>query len=257
MRSYIFFITILLVTAGCKQNPKLNLSDLKFPDAERDMLAANSIDTSYLISINRLLNNGISDTLGYYVFDKAGRMIYASFPNFFGYYITNKYDSLGFIKRKEYDTDFRLIFDVTYKFFPDSLRLYQYWSGDAEDTCMFRFNTKGQLIESIESGHDQEIGNHFKTAYTYDQNEKLQKKTIDYIIPEKRKNDEEPDLIQTVVSIFHSGNKTDSTIIRYNYNKQERSYTTKMIYDSNTGLPLKKIMMDSLITTYIHKKRKD
>ena len=153
---------------GCKQIPTITLADLKFADIDKEFLSANKVDTTFLISNNVILNLGESDKFGYRTYDKNGNLLIENIRVLGGHFVLYNYDSIGFVKYKVYDTDFSAQFNPTYKFLADSLLLYQFWTGNDTDTCVFKFDNTGKVVEAIEYANDEHgRGRHYKTVYEY------------------------------------------------------------------------------------------
>lgn len=246
---------------GCKQNQTIKLTDLKFADINREYLAANNIDTTFLISSNHVLNLGESDTFGYRTYDKNGNLLIERIREFGGHLIEYEYDSIGFVKFKNFSTDFSAKFKPTYKFLTDSLLLYQFWTGSDTDTCFFKFDITGKIVEAIEYANDDKgRGFHYKTVYEYSPSGKLFKKSINFLI-----NTEEQKRYklmfgksissQNITYYYYTNNKIDSTITMYYFpTDQNQNYNSKTYYNAS-GLKNKTVEKDTIITLYEHKTR--
>ena len=160
-----FGLTILM--ASCRRD-QLKLADLRWGDNYRDQIAANHIDTAYLISKNKILKLGGSDTVGIMVFDSVGNTLYDKRREYWGSTTYYRYDSNHLVSYKNYVTDFEDDYDISYKFFPDSMVVYQDWTdhGSHEPSLgqfwVYRFNKSGLLTES-----NNELGTGGKSFYKY------------------------------------------------------------------------------------------
>lgn len=261
MKQYIFITTFFLLFFGCEHAPKIKLTDLKFADINKEYLCANQIETTYLISKNKSLNLGGSDTFGYLSYDKKGTLLNERIREFFGHHVAYEYDSIGFVKYKSYVTDFSAEFIPTYKFIADSLLLYQFWIGSDSDTCVFKFDNAGKVIEVIEYANDDHgKGRHFKTVYEYNTSGKLLKKTVNLLISMERQQIYELEYrkglsTQNITNYFYSDNKLKLTVtIFYFPTYPNQNYKSKTYYN-NLGLRDRTIEMDTIIIRYEHRTR--
>ena len=155
-----------LLLSGCRQTPKLKLTDLKFGDVEKEQLAANRVDSVFLISKNRIFYGGWSDTIGYRTYDKRGNLLTDYEQSYWSRKRQYQYDSNDLVIYSKDMTDVKLEFQVRYKFLPDSLLLYRFRkellrhpSADSllfadlliADTCKFKFDAIGNVVKSTES----------------------------------------------------------------------------------------------------------
>jgi hypothetical protein len=261
VRHLIFILTLHLLMIGCKQSPTFKLVDLKFADFEKEQIAINNIDTTFLISDNQVLNLGESDTFGYWTYDKNGNLLTERMRMFGGHSVKYEYDSNGFVNFKKYVTDFSAIFKSTYKFLSDSLLLYQFWTGNDSDTCIFKFDKSGKIIEAIEYRNDDHgRGEHFKTVYEYNPSGQLLKKTIVLLVSRENQNRYELEFgtglsTKNITNYYYSVNKLDSTITTFYFPSQQNlNYNSKTFYYSN-GLRNITVDRDTIITRYEHRKR--
>jgi hypothetical protein len=246
---------------GCKQNPTIRLSDLKFADIDKEYLTANKVDTTFLITNNEILNLGGSDTFGYRTYDKNGNLLIERIRQFGGHFVEYEYDSIGFVKYKNYDTDFSAKFKPTYKFLADSLLLYQFWTGNDTDTCIFKFDNSGKVVEAIEYANDDHgRGRHYKTVYEYYPSGLLLKKTVDLLVSMERQQRYELEYgtgltTQNITTYFYTVNKLDSTVTTFYFpTHQNQNYNSKTYYNSS-GLRNKTVDKDTIITHYDHRTR--
>ena len=169
------------------------------------------------------------------------------------------------LRTKLSSTDYSSTARSSYEFFPDSLLFKQYWKdGDGRNTCTFRFNEKGLLIESVEYSNEQSSPYyHFKTLYEYNSKGQCIRKIVSTVSEyyEKWLRAHEKELGSRLsrgytMELFYTGDKLDSTVKKYyfpTYPKQE--YTSKTYYDER-GLKYKTVDKDTLVTRYIHVRRK-
>ena len=255
---YILILLSLVIAISCNQPTPIKLMDLKFGDFQKDKIAANNIDTVFLISKNKTLNLGMSDTIGYNTYDDFGNLLIEIRNIYGGHYIRYKYDSIGLMKFEDYSTDFSEKFQFSYKFIPDSMKLFQFRTSDRTDTCIFRFDNKGFLSEII--GYDNSSRGLLKTNYEYNSDNLLLKKTELHIITKSQLKSYEMvnnSSLSTkqITNFFYTKGSLDSTITIFYYRTNpNHNDISKTFYDNN-GLRKKTICNDSLITTYIYKKR--
>ena len=246
---------------GCKQKPLLEIQDLKFVNIDKNAIVLNQIDTTYLISDFKLYGYGRTDTFGYNVYDLRGNLIVEWRNNGgWGYNIDFSYDSNDLVIYKAYDTDFLRRFNITYKYIPDSLLLYQYWS-DGDPYCLFYFNEKGILVNSLQFAYDDGNGSETRSVYNYDNSGKLIEKIdsgYDYRIYEmkfRRKIHGNEISSFNSTKYFYTGQKPDSLITTYYIQDNPKNNYTSKTYFNESGLRYKTILMDTIITTYLHKSR--
>ena len=243
---------------ACKQTPGIKLTDLKFADFESEQIAINRIDSTFMIPENWGLNGDLrgSGTSGHFTYDSSGRLLTETKNRYFGHHVEYSYDSIGLLKSKVFFTDFSARFEIKYIFLPDSLKLYQIWSGSADDTCVFKFNKKGWLIQSLQYKNDDSgKGELFLTDYEYLSSGQILRKRVEFmktaIMEERNKlGIFSPD--KNITHFYYSGKLLDSTITFYYYtNKPEINYSSKMYYKN--GLKEKEVDRDSFLTNFIHK----
>ena len=259
MKHYAFVLTLLLLSAGCNNPPKLKITDLKFGGFEKEHISINKIDTIFLISGNVSMNLGESDTFGYNTYDKAGNLLIEWRRVFMGHDVEYDYDSNGLVKYKDYGTDFSAKFKPTYKFIADSLLLYQFWTGNDNDTCVFKFDKTGNLIAATEyANNDQGKGKHYKTMYEYNPSGQLIRKKVALIVKkewlQKLELDGESISTENLTDFFYSGNKPDSAITTFYFpTNAKRNYTSKTFFNS-MGIRDTTVTMDTIITRYAYRK---
>ncbi len=262
MKYLYYFLSFYLLPFifGCKQKSLLEIQDLKFVNIEKNAIVLNQIDTTYLISDFKLYGYGKTDTFGYNVYNKRGNLITEWRYGFMGPPMsTYLYDSNDLVVHKEYSTDYWLRFDVTYKFIPDSLLLYQYWSDGAPVSC-FWFNEKGLLIRSKDNIHGGWASEIIST-FEYDDGNNLVRKVekpnyrrVEEL--ELRKNYFERGISSyDITEYFYNGQKLDSVITKYYIEDNPQNNYTSKTYFNESGLRYKTILMDTIITTYLHKSR--
>ncbi|MFZ4799067.1 MAG: hypothetical protein ACOYMA_16315 [Bacteroidia bacterium] len=180
---------------------------------------------------------------------------------FFGHHVAYEYDSIGFVKYKRYVTDFSAQFIPTYKFIADSLLLYQFWIGNDSDTCVFKFDNAGKVIEAIEYANDDHgKGRHFKTVYEYNTSGKLLKKTVNLLISMDKQQIYELEYrkglsTQNITNYFYFDNKLKLTVTTFYFpTYQNQNYKSKTYYN-NLGLMERTVEKDTIIIHYEHRKR--
>jgi hypothetical protein len=240
-RVFVFAIVLLGISCSTRQPP--SIGDLKFNDFERQAIAKNSVDTTFLIATNWSLRDG-TDTIGAVCYDKTGRVIadYSNKWESFKY----SYDSLGFPKYRYYrDFDVPLEFKPTYSFNADSLILHQKWTGDYTYTCKYFFNSEGFLLQILSDDSDNRSGKRLvTTTYGYGQDKKLLKET------EIIKKDDKLEQEKVTTFFYSTDNVLDSTHSEIN-SADEGKFEVVTYYDEQ-GLKVKTIKQDSLEVRYIH-----
>lgn len=263
MKSLYYFLTFYLlpIIFGCKQKSLLEIQDLKFANIEKNAIALNQIDTTYLISDFKLFGYGKTDTFGYNAYDLSGNLIMEWRNGGWGYDIEFTYDSNDLVIYKAYDTDFLRQFNITYKFISDSLLLYQYWSAGAP-YCLFYFNEKGILVNSLQYTYDDGNGSsETRSVYNYDNSGKLIEKIdsgYDHRIYEmkfRRIFHGNEISSSNITKYFYTDKKLDSLITTYYIQDNPKNNYTSKTYFNESGLRYKTILMDTIITTYLHKSR--
>ncbi|MFI5219246.1 MAG: hypothetical protein ACHQNT_07125 [Bacteroidia bacterium] len=241
----------------------MKLTDLKFANIEKEHLAANYIDTVFLISENEVLNLGESDTFGYRTYDKKGNLLIEVIRKFWGHYLEYKYDSIDFVKYKDYNTDFSAKFNSTYMFLADSLLLYQFWTGNDTDTCIFKFDKSGKVIESTEYANDDHgRGWLYKKIYGYNASGQLIKKTVSLLINQEYQERFELEYGKSVATrnitdYFYAEKKLDSTVTAFYFPSHLNQNYKSISYYNNRGLKDRTVEMDSIMTHYSYKTRKN
>lgn len=243
-KAFVFILSIIAL--GCASKYNLDLQDLKFPNPDVEYLAKNSIDTTFLISDNESLNFGGRDTIGMINYIH-GRIIadYSNKWESFEY----AYDSLGFLTYRFYrDFDVYLEFRPSYTFDPDSLVLYQTWSGDYSYTCKFIFDSDGYLLQELSNDCDNRTGSRRSIKiYKYNHNKKLIEETE---IIQKDGNLEQ----EKITSFFYSNEGVvDSSHCQIKSTKEGQFKV--VTYYNDLGLREQTIKQDTLVIRYIHHKR--
>lgn len=242
----VFVFGIVLLGFSCSTRQPMGIGDLKFCDFERQAIAKGSVDTTFLVSTNWSLRDG-RDTIGAICYDTTGRVLadYSNKWESFKY----SYGSMGFPRYRYYrDFDIRLEFKPTYSFKPDSMILYQTWTGQYTYTCKYFFDSEGRLLKILNDDPDNRSGKRsVTTTYRYNQEKKLIQETE--IIKRDDKLEQEK-----VTSFFYStDNVVDST--RSDVNSADEGKFKVVTYYDDQGLKLKTIKQDSLEIRYVHHKR--
>jgi len=264
---FIIKVAVLVILGlGCtpsedsksNKNSLLKLSDLQFADFEKDSIAANNIDTTFLIFKSNTRQYKFNDVLGYDVYDSSGRLKVNCKFLYERYIRCYDYDSNSLSIHKYYGAEFSDDNYMTYKFLPDIHILEQFRKGDFEDTAFYKFDAKGRIIKSLEQ--DERKKKKF-TIYEYNQLGQLARRTITFLVSKSWLMEEEikgayfP--ITNITDFFYTGTHLDSTITKYlNKSRPERNYFSRTYYD-NRGLKTKTIEFDKLIIVYNHKIRRN
>jgi len=255
---------------GCsnEQTKPLKLSDLKFPDVEKEAIKRNNIDTVFLISKNVLLNLRLfnivgHDTIGFNNYDAFGNILTEQRKEFDGHFVQFEYDSLGFLKHKIFSTDVELQYKVDYQFNSNNRMFQQFWTYKYHtDTSFYKFDIHGKLISTDESNHAT-LGVHMRTKYDYNERNLLITKTDSFLFSRndsafyKLNQGEKANFpVKNITKYHYSGNKIDFTDCTFYFSSNsKKNYTEKTYYDE-LGLKNKTVLMDTLVTTYIYKRRK-
>jgi len=262
MRFTVLFLLILSMLS-CKRNksysirsgPVLKVTDLQFGDVEQQFLKAENIETVYMISKNKTLNWGESDTVGRRIYNTNGQLLNESKNILGGYYMEYKYDSLGLLVYRKYSTDFAMKDYITYKFFERDRVLEQYWSWQGNLKYTFSFDDYGKVTECIAT-FDTTSRHHF-----YSQNKKFTYNKDGLLINEVMKlygKDVEMDCVNPIASTtkyYYSNSKPDSAITNYKYaSNQGWNLCTKVYFDER-GLRSRSVEEDSLVTYYAYVRR--
>lgn len=260
-------IILLVLIVSCKHNKKLTITDLHFPDYDRKKILENHIDTTYVLNENCHCIEiiGVNHYMledyftGYIVYNKKGLATEIYKEEIMGTQIRYRYDSLDLPIHKVHMTDFDAAFKAKYLFDADSNILKQIWYAGNEpyDTCLFKFNSNGQLIESEEYANDDHgQGRHFFTKYEYTQNGQLaikyyKRKYSDQLWLEKELGI--PLFNEYRTQYYYSNAILDSAITHFIYQTNPKwNYLSKTYYNK-LGLRTKKIDRDTTITLFIHK----
>lgn len=182
------FLLFILLFVSCKKVTRpLELSDLKFNQVDwysmiyndKEILAANQIDTMFLIldpnseinSYSTSWYNGIpyqTDTVGYYVYDDNGRILETQLFTLFVPNDKYQYDSVGLLKEYRHESDYGDRQEISHRFVPDSLLLYQYRYYDLkpEFEIKFKFDKQGKILEE-KGGWIKNSDYYSRTIYEY------------------------------------------------------------------------------------------
>jgi hypothetical protein len=259
------FLLITIVVFGCHSR-QLKIEDLKFGDFEKEGIAKNRVDTTFLIAKNpavkwkygELVYAIDGDTtdffnwkfmdVGFVVYDSVGRLIRDESMRWRDYRYF--YDSLGILDSVVYrDWDVRPKYSSTYEFYADSLVLIQNWTerGDIHHICRFKFNDKGELIEQYDD--DDENNSTRREAYRSFEYDNGKMKSRNEKIFRKGKLESE-----TKTRMYYSNySQLDSTVAEVN-SKEEGIYKMVTYYDT-TGLKTQTVLMDTVTILYRHTKR--
>jgi hypothetical protein len=248
---------ILSMMFVCCSNKLISLENLTFNDFEKLSIEINNVDTIWGISYS--INDSLSIDTAMYIYDIKGNLIEQKTG--FGFSSNStvyKYDNLGLVVSKKFFTDYLAEYKCSYRFFSDSLLLYQYWSGNATDTCVFKFNTAGQNIESkIYENSSGKGWLHFIT-YQFDENNRLKIIVDSNSIDPKTRKHYEKDFnlqfpIKYITELFYHNSDLDSSITNSYYTNLKIIERYKTIY-SPTGLKKFTITSHSF-TEYSYSKR--
>ncbi|MCX6351950.1 MAG: hypothetical protein NTX03_08815 [Bacteroidetes bacterium] len=272
MIKYLSIFTLLLFVFSCHQSHKLKITDLKFADYEKDQIAANNIDTTWVIYKTKqfdLVSNSYhyGDTFGYNTYNISGNLLREFRHQLGGHVIEYDYDSIGFIKHKLIVTDYSENLKPTYKFIADShlLTIAQGWGYKSliTDTSLFYYDKEGNLIKTLE--YKNKEGKFLYTSiHKYNQNGQLLKKVTTFIYDKNQiKYYFEMNIHEgiraapnkRIMNLFYTNNHLDSTIETTYHPNPKYNFTTKTYYDK-LGLRAKTVERDSVVMVYSHKRRK-
>ena len=259
MKNFILFSSVLLLLAACNHH-QLKITDLKFGDFEREQIVKNRVDTMYILA-NNDLNLISADTIGYETFDAAGDLLsQKQLINQHNVAICD-YDSVGLLKHKTYDTNFKGQYDLSYKFDSNTQLLYQVWAGKAKDTSLFKFDAKGNLLEAIDCG-DVDSGRefHYKTIYVYNSAGLLVQKKRDLLVPTELLSFLEKDLGTVIcdedtTDYYYEHNRLTTSVTTFNYpNEPKLNYSSKTYYNDK-GLREITVSNGHVVTRYAYSSR--
>lgn len=266
----IFKIILLFVfvLASCQHDTKLRIIDLKFPDYDKEKTALNNIDTTFLLdgsckcldpSFSRSWNV-VDAFTGYMVYDKLGNIVRIQVLNeIAGPTIDYRYNAIGLPIYKHYMTDYDENLNANYVDNLERFELVKLWDRHFKDTCIFKFNSNGLLMQS-NGFSDTNRGrfSHFKISYFYYPSGQLFSKHSKYIYrPGTQKlwetNIGEPIPTSKITRYFYSNNALDSTITFYIYQTNIKWNYKSVTYYKKNGLRLRTIDRDTISTIYLHK----
>lgn len=273
------FIFGSIIMCACSGKSDLNVSDLKFADYEREAIALNHVDTTFLIAKSPFLKVGsgqlVSDydgdtvrffnwkfaDVGFVVYDSAGRMVSNHTDRWKTYWF--EYDSAGimhYVKFRDWDVVPK--YSSSYKFYPDSLVLHQQWNDQGwkgsgprpHHVSTFRFNAYGQIISEFNNDNGN-MGNIKRATY----------KTFDYENSQLKRIHEKCFINDSLdyakdTELFFSDSRLDSAVAIISASvsligeKVTGTYKMTTVYDS-TGLKQRSVMMDSVVLFYRHTRR--
>jgi hypothetical protein len=205
MHKIIFQVFIIFLLASCTSHP-LQLSDLQLDHLERhydlvynprEALIYNRVDTMFLT--NDKINSMPPELKRpYYIYDENGRPVDIYIGGGWGRAVYSKYDSVGLVTGHMWVSDIVWIEEMSYRFEPDSLLLYQYRRGrnghyrgyssvldfrnpdyptvDEEPIyySQIRFDKQGKVLEEKQSSIDSiKYPTKSITTYKYNDSEQL------------------------------------------------------------------------------------
>jgi hypothetical protein len=242
MRRVAFFLTVIVFfLVGCTSDP-LQLSDLKFDSEDsynlvyntKEALIANRVDTMFLIYGQSAESGNRSDTAEYYVYDSNGRVLERRQLCTLCSNIRYKYDSIGFLTERIYDTDYQEWNKMSYHFEPDSLLLHQYYY-DLKDPVadsltlepffhtQISFDKKGLVLEEKSGWYGE--GYITKTVYKYNSSaQPISMKTTEHYSDSKEDEYGHRDY-------FYTKGKLDSVVSRLAVRYGGLPEPLKMYYD--------------------------
>jgi hypothetical protein len=170
-------------------------------------------------------------------------------------------DSLCFVQDISYFTDCTARYKMSYRFVEDSLMLYQFWPGLPLDTCIFKFDKTGRILESIEYLFNEDShGSPYKIVYDYSPSGQIIRKSRDLLVSREFQEMYESELgkglsMGNTTHYFYTGDRLDSSITEFIYpTYPNENYSSKMYYGDN-GLRKKTVKQDTLLIYYEHKTR--
>ncbi|WMX12463.1 hypothetical protein [Aureispira sp. CCB-E] len=193
----VVLILLLFILEGCTLNKTENLpniSDLIFPVTNQPVIIKNEIKKT-IVCYKDSLHNTLQ--VGYNLFDSLGNVIYINASTG---RTRLKYDSLGFLIKKEFITDYIASFSIRYDFFPKERKLHQIWFKTQQsletmdpsemplsDTTILIFSSENLLLSENGYWHeDKEVKSiAYKKAYQYDSLNRVKKITTLYLNLEK------------------------------------------------------------------------
>ena len=255
-KSTLFYLIVFFCLLSCtKKHLTIQDLDLSIVSEIRKDRATNNIKKTYYISDNS--KKAVEQkTYAYVEYDSLGRRIgsYLYPP----YHNTKKwfYDSLGLIKQLVIETNEAQTYNATYSFNLETHILYQYWSGNNNDTFLYYFNNNGILTKSVIC---EDIGNGafcYINKYTYDSEGKLNNVFSTQIeslqdTAISNKNLEELNTINR--KYYYTDNHLDSTIESFRF--VSGSHFTKTETFDNNGLPIGCVNDDGYMVRFKHEKR--
>lgn len=185
-------ILLLFILKGCTPNKPENLPsilDLTFPTLNKNAISKNETRKTIIYFQDSLDNK---QELGYDLYDPLGNLIYK--------YVSMertrlKYDSSGFLIKKEFITDYIASFSIKYDFFPKERKLHQIWFNTRltlkeidtsemppSDTTILIFSSKNLLLSEKGYLHeDKEVKSiGYEKEYQYDSLNRVTKITTLY-----------------------------------------------------------------------------
>jgi hypothetical protein len=260
-RLILFFL--LLSLASCTRSTPLRMEELSILGREGELLAKNSIDTVFLLIHNKIHGFQKGDTVGLIVYDRGRVICDRSRWSNASYF---EYDTLGFLdKFTQQEWDVFLDYEVSYRFVPDTLALYQDFKseyGFGNYCNLYRFDSERRLLSSRIYRADDFIMDQmmqFDSRHKTDTTDDLPKATElinsyddsgllvhqnEFLCDEHRK-------IKKAESVFYySRGNLDSVVTNNNL----FHYSTRTYYGSN-GLRHATAYNDTLRLTYLYSKR--
>jgi hypothetical protein len=268
-----FGVLILLILSGCNHKD-IKVRDLDFADYERESVQLNKVDTTYFIGKNprikwnygelvssyasrTTLNNWKFEDVGYVTYDSLGRLTSDNAKRYKDYEYS--YDTSGVLNYVIFrDWDVRPKYNSTYRFYTDSLVMYQNWNHQGwqksrpfhSHTSIFRFNNQGQVIHEFTDNTDNTGGIIKRTYKKFDySNSQLKFKEEKVFI------DDTLDYQQNMELFYSKTGILDSTVSKV-FSKDDGLYKMVTFYDDK-GLKSKSVLMDTIFILYRHIKRDD
>ena len=248
---------------ACKPDNKVSLKSINIGEMNRQAIAANQIDTSFILSSNKSLKYYDSDTIGYIVYNEHGDPISFEWREIMGTNVEFEYNKSNLPISKAHYTDTDILFALKYGFDSNNNKLYQYWipqfgpdQNTIIDTCWFEFNKYGQLIKSSNTlVKFMGPSGHFITNYKYGTDHQLLSKTEinDTLIRNIRFRLKEPIAPRMETNYFYSQGVLDSSITEY-FIQDKSNTVVKSITHYQNLLPIKTVLADTIVTMFVHKK---
>ncbi len=238
----------------------MNIGDISHQNAIKE----NKIETVYLYRKSKTKLFFEKDTFGEIGFNVKGNPIKSSYGHVMGYVDIFEYYNQNLPSKKEHRTDAYFKYYYKYNLDANSNKLYQYWIikplDQPEfiiDTFWYEFNRSGQLNKS-RTTVKRTINHRIKyiSEYVYNTNGLLQTR-LDNIDTSSQKyyfGPYRPIPIRIVSRYYYSNNSIDSTIEIFNIRDDATYYTEREVTYYKNMLPIKTILNDTIVTSYLYKK---